>query len=171
MSIATRIHTLGDRVTSVSKNILEKIDQEVGEVKIMMKAGFDAVDARLATVDERFDAVDARFTQIDERFDAVDGRFTQIDGRFGQMDDRFGEVDHRLSLVDGRLDIMQTNINGLMDAVAKINKDSTRRDLRIDKIEKRLEAHDERFDRLESILVRIDAKLPDPQPITNEQTG
>ncbi len=60
--------------------------------------------------------------------------------------------------------MLRTTAYEMSDGIAKINKDRRRRDLRIDKIEKRLDDHDGRFDSIESLLIRIDAKLTGPQP-------
>ncbi|MFC5829338.1 hypothetical protein [Nonomuraea insulae] len=88
-------------------------------------------------------------------------RFAAVDERLGE---RFAEVDERFTEVDGRLKLLQTELTKVTEIVQTIHNDSGLRDLRIDKLEGRLDTHDERFDRLEAILVRIDAKLPDQQP-------
>jgi chromosome segregation ATPase len=153
-NIADRFNELHNRVDIVGKNVRSYIDKKFDELSTEM-------DVRFAKVDERFDAVDERFTRVDERFDAVDERFTKVDERFDKLeasvDQRFNDVDNRLALV--------------MAEVSMINGDSKRRDQRIDKLEKQLETqheillvHDERFDRIESLLVRIEGKLPDQQP-------
>ncbi|MFC4014559.1 hypothetical protein ACFOY2_45565 [Nonomuraea purpurea] len=172
--IATRINSLHDRVGMVGENVQDKIEREIGTLRTEMKAGFAAVDGRFAKVDERFDTIDGRFAKVDERFDTIDGRFAKVDERFDAMDERFtkvderfdamderftkvderfDEVDNRLSLVESSVRQVQSNVFDVWTEVTMINKDSGRRDLRVDKIEKRL-------DGIETVLLRIEGKLP-----------
>jgi hypothetical protein len=81
-----------------------------------------------------------------------------------RVNERFGEVDDLFSGVDSRLDQVQTEMTKVTALVQTIHNDTGLRDLRLGTLEKRLDAHDERFDRIECILVRIDAKLTDQQP-------
>ncbi|MEU8357880.1 hypothetical protein AB0C27_17845 [Nonomuraea sp. NPDC048882] len=95
---------------------------------------------------------------------ADDHGLEQIDRRFEQDDEPLSELDHSVSLLGAEINMLRTTAYEMSDGIAKINKDSRRRDLRIDKIEKRLDDHDGRFDSIESLLIRIDAELTGPQP-------
>ncbi|GAA1681482.1 hypothetical protein GCM10009733_092710 [Nonomuraea maheshkhaliensis] len=163
-SIATRFWTHYGRISIVAQNINEKIEREVGTLRTEMKAGFAAVEQRFEQVDQRFEQVDQRFEQVDQRFEQVDQRFEQVDQRFEQVDERLGKLDHRVSLLGTEINMLRSTAHEMSDGIAKINKDSARRDLRIDKIEKQLATHDERFNSIEALLIRIDAKLTGDQP-------
>ena len=135
-SIATRFETQYSRISIVAQNINAKIEREVGALRTEMKAGFAAVNQR----------------------------FEQVDTRFEQVDERLGELDHRVSLLGTEISMLRSTAHEMSDGIVKINKDSARRDLRIDRIEKQLATHDERFNSIEALLIRIDAKLTGPQP-------
>ena len=81
---------------------------------------FDALDARLDTVDQRFVTMEAK---VDERFGKVDERFekmeAKVDERFGKMeakfDDRLGKVDARLGAIEVSVAALGGQFEGLRD--------------------------------------------------------
>ena len=68
---------------------LGNVEQDVRDLRVEMKSGFERVDQRFERIDERFDRMDQRFERIDERFDRMDQRFERVDQRFVHFDGRF----------------------------------------------------------------------------------
>ncbi|MFG1699402.1 hypothetical protein [Nonomuraea sp. NPDC049309] len=169
-SIAERFDVHYTRISQVGKNVNARITREAQAIRAEMRAGFAKVDKRFEQVDQRLDQVDKRFEQVDQRLDQVDQRFEQVDKRFEQVDQRLEQIDQRLDQVDQRFVEVDHRIASLATEVkqlksetfqmgltlTKIDSDSERRDLRIDKIEQQLGG-------LEALLVKIDARLSDQQ--------
>ena len=77
----------------VDKNTDEMNGKRPFEERVF--ARFDAVDARLNTVDARFDAVDARLNTVDARFDTVNERFDVVDASIRNLDSRLEKLEVR----------------------------------------------------------------------------
>ncbi|MET8868765.1 hypothetical protein ABZW11_38055 [Nonomuraea sp. NPDC004580] len=135
LSIADRFEALHDRVTQVQDNINARITKEAQSIRADMNAGFVAVNRRFERVDARLDRMDVRLDQMDARLYQMDARLEQVDRRLEQMDTRFEQIDTRFEQMDTRFE----------------------------QIDKRFEQVDTQFDGLRTLLMRIDAKLPDAQ--------
>ena len=77
----------------VDKNTAEMNGKRPFEERVF--ARFDAVDARLNTVDARFDAVDARLNTVDARFDTVNERFDVVDASIRNLDSHLEKLEVR----------------------------------------------------------------------------
>ena len=148
-SIAERFDVHYTRISQVGKNVNARITREAQAIRAEMRAGF-------AKVDKRFEQVDQRLDQVDKRFEQVDQRLEQIDQRLDQVDQRFVEVDHRIASLATEVKQLKSETFQMGLTLTKIDSDSERRDLRIDKIEHQLGG-------LEALLVKIDARLSDQQ--------
>lgn len=63
----------------------DRIDGEIRELRVEMRAGFDRIDKRFDQMDKRFEQIDKRFEQIDQRFERVDERFERVNDKFDTM--------------------------------------------------------------------------------------
>jgi chromosome segregation ATPase len=129
-------------------------------------ARFETQYDRISTVANNINAtikreVGAVRTEMKADFTTVR---TEMKAGFAAIDERLGEIDHRYSLLSAEIDSLKSSTFEVSLGITALTSEGKRRDLRIDKIEKRLDGHDERLDRIEALLVRIDAKLPDQQP-------
>ncbi|WP_345154836.1 hypothetical protein [Nonomuraea rubra] len=153
-SIAERFDELHRRVGTVGQNILDRMDK-----------GFARVDKEFGDVKGRLGGVETELgnvkTDLADFKTSVDRRFTDVEREISDvkltMNEHFTEVDDRFTHVDTRLNLLQTDMTKVTQLVQTIHNDNGLRDLRIDKVEKRL-------DTIETLLVRIDAKLPEEQP-------
>src|SRR3989344_4869637 len=55
-----------------------EIKNEIENLAIMVKNGFDEVAKQFLQVDKRFEQVDKRFEQVDKRFESIDHRFLDL---------------------------------------------------------------------------------------------
>lgn len=59
--------------------LIKKGSDEVCDLVIMVKAGFDGVDAQFKSVDEQFKGVAAQFKGVDEQFKGVNKLLDKLD--------------------------------------------------------------------------------------------
>ena len=77
---------------SLEARVRSVVKEEIGGLRRVMEARFEAIDRRFEAVDRRFDAVDQRFDAVDKRFEAMEARFDAVDARFGSMEKQLSVV-------------------------------------------------------------------------------
>jgi len=85
---------------------------DLEKLAIMMKEGFDAVDAR-------FDAVDARFDAMDLRMDTMQATMEE---KFGSVDRRLDSLEAEIQALRGDLDNVKTFSKEIDYAIARISE-------------------------------------------------
>lgn len=48
-----------------------RVDADIGGLRIEMRKGFEQIDKRFDQIDKRFEQVDKRFERVDDKFDAM----------------------------------------------------------------------------------------------------
>jgi len=66
--------------------VTEIVGEAVGELAVITKKGFDAVD-------KRFDGVDYRLDKVESRLDKVELRLDKVEVRLDRVEDRLGDVE------------------------------------------------------------------------------
>ncbi|MBI2056281.1 MAG: hypothetical protein HYT37_02780 [Candidatus Sungbacteria bacterium] len=106
----------------------------IDELAVMVKAGFDAVDAR-------FEAIDARFDRVDKHFSKLESDIEDLKVRMGAVEQRIGTIEEILEDHSEELRFIHRKINEWTDPRGK----------------KRLITYDE-YTKLESRIAELEKK-------------
>lgn len=75
-----------------TKQGFQKIEKEIESLALMVKGGFDAVDARFEQVDKRFDKIDQRFDRLEDRVGSLEATLkTQYPDK-SYLDDKLADL-------------------------------------------------------------------------------
>jgi len=66
-----------------------RIDADLHELRVEMRAGFEKIDHRFDLIEKRFEQVDKRFERVDQHLERVDKRLERFDEKFDAVDARF----------------------------------------------------------------------------------
>jgi chromosome segregation ATPase len=122
----------------VSEEITQNLpDKRSFEERVF--ARFDAIDARLNSMDARFDAIDERLNVMDARFDAIDERLNRMDARLDGMDARLNDMDSRLQALEQKSYDTKPIWERALALILAVSE-------KLDKVSERLETVERKFD-------------------------
>jgi chromosome segregation ATPase len=89
-------------------------------------ARFDALDARLTSLESKIDGLDGRLTTLEEKVDVLDGRLSSLESKVDGIDGRLTALEEK---VDARLretrpvwEAMQARLESVENEVKEINR-------------------------------------------------
>lgn len=101
---------------------------------------FDKIDARLDSMDARFDAVDARFDAMDKRLDSIDAKIEK-------------EIENLAIMFNRQFSSFQEGALDIKAELAKLDERSA-------ELDRKIQATDPKYVRLETRLERLEILNP-----------